>query len=316
MRIDFAGGAVWPEITKACRTKGPRLAAIAYVGVHAPDLLPLRRGDVLVCDASDGVLLGRGTSPEALQAFLDRGVRVLSYGGLHAKVLVTSSVAVIGSANASHHSTVIDEAVVVTDSPAVMAKARAFINGLVAATPVDEHFVEAARVMWERGRHGPMADTRRASADHRLVPRSFRMYLTHPEFYEPSKSEVAVYEWEARRARRQAGPATIYELDSYRIRAGAWAFRPDDVLLQIDLVSPEPVLLPPTVVISEAVPFRGGSRLHLTKGLAGLEPVPLDEAKAALVAAGVNAQLHRERWVRSKRVQDALLGLWGLATSP
>lgn len=111
----LVGGEVWPQVTVACNGRGQRRAAIAYLGADAPRLLQLRRYDVLVVNASDAALLAHATSPKALEADLAAGVRVSSSAKLHAKVLVTPTHAVIGSANASTHSSAVDEAVVISD---------------------------------------------------------------------------------------------------------------------------------------------------------------------------------------------------------
>lgn len=68
------------------------------------------------------------SGPAALAHYLGAGVRVLSSPNLHAKVIVTDRRAVIGSANASHNSTVADEAVIITDDPDLIAAARTFID--------------------------------------------------------------------------------------------------------------------------------------------------------------------------------------------
>nr|WP_230990454.1 hypothetical protein [Rhodococcus oxybenzonivorans] len=117
MGTTFHGSSPWPHISRAIRTRGPRHAAIAYLDQDAPNLLPLRAGDVLVVTA---------------------GVRVLSSPNLHANVIATGRWAVIGSANFSHSSTISDEAVVITDDPEVVAAVRTFIDGTDKITEVDQ----------------------------------------------------------------------------------------------------------------------------------------------------------------------------------
>ncbi|ANS31918.1 hypothetical protein R1CP_36560 (plasmid) [Rhodococcus opacus] len=129
MGMTFHGPSPWPHITRAIRVRGPRHAAIAYLGEDAPALLPLRAGDLLVVNASRR-RRAHVTSPIALAYYVEAGVRVLSSPNLHANVIATSRRAVIGSANASHSSTIADEAVVITDDLEVVAAARAFIDGI------------------------------------------------------------------------------------------------------------------------------------------------------------------------------------------
>lgn len=152
MTVKFVGGAVWPEMTAIARRGGPRRAAIAFLGADAPRRLPLAKGDVLIVNASRAALLSHATSPDALATYCKRGVNVFSSPILHAKVVVTRSCAVVGSANASPTSGRMHEAVMVTNDPAVVRAARDFVNALDGLTAVDEAFIDAARVVWDHGR--------------------------------------------------------------------------------------------------------------------------------------------------------------------
>jgi hypothetical protein len=66
MGTTFHGPSPWPHITRAIRVRGPRHAAIAYLGEDAPALLPLRAGDLLVVNASRAAVRAHVTSPIAL----------------------------------------------------------------------------------------------------------------------------------------------------------------------------------------------------------------------------------------------------------
>ena len=92
----------WHHIVRPLsRQEGRTTAAIAYVTKR---LLDLRRGDILVCDASEvSVKTGR-TDPKVLLAYLRKGVSVWSQPGLHAKAIARGQVAVVGSANSSNAS--------------------------------------------------------------------------------------------------------------------------------------------------------------------------------------------------------------------
>lgn len=107
------------------------VAAIAYIGIDAPEILRLGRGHILVCDASEAAIGQGSTSAKALKKYRDRGVRIYSHPGLHAKVVVLSRTAFIGSANVSTHSKdELDEAIVETTDAKVVAQARAFVEGM------------------------------------------------------------------------------------------------------------------------------------------------------------------------------------------
>jgi hypothetical protein len=103
---EFVGTSPWAAITKdvARKRRGPIVAAISYVGVSASEVLPLRNGDFLVCDASERAIKQGVTSAKSLASYLRTGVKVFSHEGLHSKVVATESFAWVGSTNASRNS--------------------------------------------------------------------------------------------------------------------------------------------------------------------------------------------------------------------
>ena len=103
---EFLGTSPWTAISKdvARKRREPIVAAISYVGVKASEVLPLREGDFLICDASVRAIKQGVTSAKALAAYLRIGVRVFSHEGLHSKVIATENFAWVGSANASGNS--------------------------------------------------------------------------------------------------------------------------------------------------------------------------------------------------------------------
>ena len=106
--IRFHGDtSVWPiikEQIKKTRKSQQIFAAIAYVGLDATKIMPLRRGDVLVCNASDAAIKQGSTSAIALEKLLRRGVKIFNEPNLHGKVVVFPMKAFVGSANVSRRS--------------------------------------------------------------------------------------------------------------------------------------------------------------------------------------------------------------------
>jgi len=125
----FGDAKPWVRITKRVEeTKGRVVAAIAYVAIDAPDLLPLKKGDILVCDAEDASIKAGRTSAEALWKYHDRGVTIYKHRGLHAKVVVLPRAAFVGSANASSTSRdARDEAILETTEAGAVQDARDFV---------------------------------------------------------------------------------------------------------------------------------------------------------------------------------------------
>ncbi|WP_241031799.1 phospholipase D family protein [Rhodococcus koreensis] len=219
MGTTFHGPSPWPHITRAIRTRGARYAAIGYLGQDAPDLLPLRAGDLLVVNASKAAIRAHATSPAALAHYLNKGVRVLSSPTLHAKVIATNTRAVIGSANASENSTLADDAVVITDDPEIIASVRKFIDSLDEITEVDQVFLDDAIREWEIGRAVPLPGvTGRVRIETDFLPTPVtRMFVKHAVDYEPTRTEQQVLDEQRGRHHSRGGPAAKYQLESLRL---------------------------------------------------------------------------------------------------
>lgn len=131
MTPGFVGGQTWGEIAAAVSSARLRHAAVAFLGVDAPTILPMKRGDTLVVNASDSAVRSRATCPAAIETYLQAGVLVYNEQDLHAKVVVTSKCAVVGSANASARSRDrVIEAVLITDDHMVIAEVKKFVVSL------------------------------------------------------------------------------------------------------------------------------------------------------------------------------------------
>lgn len=132
---------LWKEIRALAKKGGSKAAAIAYV---SNDEISFGEGDILVADASKGQIASGQTVAAVLDRAHKRGASIYSLSDLHAKVIVIDRVAVIGSGNMSKSSANGDriEAAIITDIPAVVSNARAFVESLTKmATPVDKRFI-------------------------------------------------------------------------------------------------------------------------------------------------------------------------------
>lgn len=141
----------WPAITEAVRsTTGQVLAVSGYVNKGAFDRLPLKAGDVLVCDISPATVATGASNPSAVIPFLKAGVKVFSKPGLHAKVVVLPKKAFVGSANASDNSaTRLFEAVLETTSTADVKALRQFARDLC-TSPVSTKSVHAVSAKYPK----------------------------------------------------------------------------------------------------------------------------------------------------------------------
>ena len=317
MGTTFHGPTPWPHITAALRTSGPRRAAIAYMGNEAPQLLPLRSGDLLIVNAARAALRAHATSPTALAHYLAAGVRVLSSPNIHANVIVTSRHAIIGSAGATYSSTIADEAVIITDDPDTVTAARLFIEGIEDTTEVDQTFLDNATTIWQIGRAVPLPGiSGRTRAEAEFLPTPvIRMFLWHITVYEPSGDERR--EWETRTNRDQlsVGPASKYQLEWLRIdnpdRRGH--LRRGDVLLQV--TADNKWIHPPTVVDSDAIPLPHSRKAiaYLLRSRSDLPPLAVADAERQLADMGhTHPRLRTDHRIVSAGLRAALLQLWQL----
>lgn len=132
---------VWCEANKLLKRRDRKLAAIAYATTDMH--LSFAKGDLLICDASDAAIKSGQTSANLLKTLFTAGVELYSCPGLHAKTLVSSDIAVIGSSNLSLSSADrLIEASLVTRRFQARAQVRAFIQKLIdLATRVDAEFI-------------------------------------------------------------------------------------------------------------------------------------------------------------------------------
>jgi len=123
--------ALWKELSERVPRAKPARVAVAYLGVGAARLLPLKKGDQLVVDMSLRAVRCGTTDPREVRTYLRRGVRVFSRECLHAKFFVLGKVVIAGSANISSHSkNWLDEAAVMTDDPSVLRRTRDVLDHL------------------------------------------------------------------------------------------------------------------------------------------------------------------------------------------
>lgn len=314
MATTFHGPDPWSHITRAIGTRGARYAAIAYLGHDAPELLPLRAGDLLVVNASRAAIRAHATSPVVLAHYLDKGVRILSSPTLHAKVITTNRRAVIGSANASANSVYSEDAAVITDDPQIVADARNFIDAITEVTEVNSTFIENALLEWEIGRAVPVPGVsgRINNPESDFLPTPVtRMFIKHIVDDHSNLSDEAKLESRQPQKRTSAGPTVKYQLQSLRLDKPNNIKR-DDVIVLIS--SDNEWIHAPAVVTSESIQFpqSGGAILHL-RTRTDLPPIFLVDAEKALTDSGhPTSRLQKDHYVRSPTLRAAVLDLWNL----
>lgn len=232
---------------------------------------------------------------------------------LHAKVIATDRKAVIGSANASHNSTVIIEAVAITDDPDLITSVRKFIDEIDETTEVDATFLNNAAAEWRLGRAVNVPGvTGRLHTEPDFLPSPVtRLFLWNTAEYEPSATEQREWTAQRRRHRRSAGPTAKYQLDWFRLEESG-ILKTGDVIVQFD---DDHWIYPPAVVHSDAiaVPRSRGAVAYFLRTRLDLAPLHMADAESALANLGhPHPRLRNERRILSPRLRSDLLKLWKL----
>jgi hypothetical protein len=143
----------WQRIVGVLRRQeGRTIAAIAYMTKR---LLDLRSGDALVCDASVNSVKAGRTDPRVLLEYVQKGVRVWDYPGLHAKAIVRGRVAIVGSANSSNVSADgrLTELIAIFKDPAAVIETREGIEAFARrSTALDPVTLERRAPLFNPGR--------------------------------------------------------------------------------------------------------------------------------------------------------------------
>jgi hypothetical protein len=125
-RTEWLDRAIWGSIQRLSKRARRRHLAVAYVSSDTH--LRLRRGDILIVNASQGAIRSGQTSAAVLASAFARGVLIYSHPTLHAKVYLFDSEVVIGSANLSGTSRGLTEACVQSTDMRVIRNARSWFE--------------------------------------------------------------------------------------------------------------------------------------------------------------------------------------------
>lgn len=240
MTVEFLAPNPWQSITPAVsRRKGRVTAAIAYVGDAAGEHLPLKRGDVLVCNCSADAIAARATSPDVLRSYMDAGVNVYRNDILHAKVIVAGISVWTGSANASDNSAKrLDEVVVRVVDRDVAADATAFIESLCSerARLTYADIDALVKIPRTRRQGAELLDKRVRPRPLELPGREDQVYLCSTEPWDLDEETVRVVTEERPSYRKQLRREHVYAKEDFfwwvdgeeDYRPGTWIVFFDD----------------------------------------------------------------------------------------
>jgi len=226
----FLSGDGYLETVKATIAKAKKIdAAIAFWGAGADAFFKVEGPVRVVCN-----LLSGGTNPSVIQGLRSIRATVHHSDTLHAKVIFTESVAIIGSANFSTNGLHYEgdelngwqEAGILTDDPAVLADLAVWFTKLWnSSSEVGDDDLRAAESAWDRSRSTrpagppePFSQLRKAD----LLDRRISLVIwRHP----PSDAAVQTFRSVVEEAARNG--LNTQELDFYE----GWQSLPQETYL-------------------------------------------------------------------------------------
>jgi hypothetical protein len=148
MKLSILKDNVWETITELAKTSKHADVAVAYLGVGATKLLPLKKGDTLVIDMSQGAVIGGQTNPFEVERYVKKEVNVFTFSNLHAKVFAFDETLVVGSANVSKNSEdYLTEVCLLCTDNHILAQARKMIKSLQ-VEPVTPEYINICKKIY------------------------------------------------------------------------------------------------------------------------------------------------------------------------
>jgi hypothetical protein len=206
--------ALWPTLVQTARAASERrYVATAYLGAGASSLLPLRRGDILLCALTPANARAGNMYPSEVRALLRKGVRVFVQDDLHAKIYLMGRAAIVCSANLSRHSrSVLDEAGVLLRGRESVAEVRAWFERRL-GQPVQPEWLSLCERAFRPPRGG---GARRQPHQHGKRDTGQKVWIVPTEDTEFPAEERAAAEQGAVHARRQLERPRLNEVEKIR----------------------------------------------------------------------------------------------------
>lgn len=237
MSTEFLGTNIWSGLTaEAKRFNGKSFVAVAYFGTGAAKRLPLKKGSILVVDASDKAVKSGQTNPAELIKLRKLGVRIFSMSNLHAKVFVFGGVAFVGSTNVSENSEdVYSEASIRSSQTSVVSSARQFVRTL-AVNEIGPQKLEALLAAYKsRKKTGPKGKHGR----NKVEPRFF---IVRMEYGEEPPEDIAVIEGGVSKAEELMSSNKTHKVVHHWDWRKKNRYRPGDTVLPVFINSKGKVL--------------------------------------------------------------------------
>jgi hypothetical protein len=307
---------LWHTITAQVKAATHVDVAVAYFGQGDAKLLPLRKGDRLIVNMSIATVRAGGTDPHEIEKLIKRGVKAFTRRNLHAKLVIADKSVISGSANVSKRAgTLLDEAAIWTNDPAVLRRARQFIDGLC-TEPIRPEYLAKCKTLYQP----PKLDDKQASGQKR------ERRVAHAKLWIVNLVESSIPDAELQRYERGEAKAAklIKEVDRCETESFHWSHRPKmadhlevgDWFVQVIKYKDQRTLVhPPGQFLLLDTYARGAGKkrwvFHLEIPKRGEVMDWTKFRRRAKSALGANAPATpRTRPIRDVRAADSILSLW------
>ncbi|GAA2395392.1 hypothetical protein Cme02nite_55600 [Catellatospora methionotrophica] len=310
--IQLVADDVWPGLADHLGTEARTVAAIAYVGAAAADLLQLEPGDSVIVDGSDRVVSAGGVDPEVISTWLDQGVDVRSLPGLHAKVMLVESeppVGIVGSANASANSRNLFEAAIVTTDNGLCDQLKEQLDvWWTRSDEVDARWLAHARAIYQPPRSGP---GRRSPGSKAAAAGPIWLGKTTPSDYDLGpKAEAELSRLTARYGEGMVETWQLYDDDEDRLLRGH-----EVVLFEVSVEGGEPhgnTAASAPAVVARVIVDPGSSPVALlvrTDDTYAQQGIRFGRVRQALWDVGAEVGWD-EPYAANSAAAEAIRGLW------
>lgn len=257
-----------------------------------------------------------GTDPREIEKLMNRGVKVFTRRNLHAKLVIAGKSVISGSTNVSKRSgNLLDEAAIWTNEPAVLSRARNFIDRLC-TEPVRSEYLAECKKLYKPPKLA--AEQMGAKNGERRVSHAKLWIVNLHEGWIP-KGEAKRYEQGENKAAKLIRETDRCETDSFH-----WPNKPKmadqlevgDWFVQVIKHKDEKVRVYPPgrfLLLDGYIRAAGKERwvFHLEVPKRGETMDWKQFRRRATSAFGANAPLTpRTRPIRDIRAADSILSLW------
>lgn len=237
---------IWKRLTEEVKTAKYRsVVAVAYFGKDGARMLPLKKGSILLVDASEKAVKSGQTCPAELLKLYYKGVQIFSKKWLHAKMFVVGNNLFIGSTNVSNMSTRLTEAIIKISDKKSVDKSKIFINSFCKIELGEDQLKRLQKLYREPRFEGPPKGNSKPKSAADCFLFVYHLESVNYDLDEKKQSEIGIEEAQTNRLNKSR-----HRVDEF-IWIGNCMAKKGDTVIQIFYVNNETYVYPPGTVIHQ-----------------------------------------------------------------